>query len=200
MGKIFCIIGKSSTGKDTIYQRLLEEKELGLRRIVTYTTRPVRKNEKHGVEYFFCGREEKERFLAQGKVIEMRSYDTCHGVWDYFTVADEQMNLAEESYLLIGTLASYCKIRDFYGAEKVVPIYIEVEDGQRLERALRREQKQAAPKYAEMCRRFLSDEQDFSEEKLDAAGIEKRFVNEGDIEEVLTDIAVYIREEDRAEK
>lgn len=200
MGKIFCIIGKSSSGKDTIYQRLLEEKGLGLCRIVTYTTRPIRQNEKNGVEYFFCSRKEKENLLAQGKVIEIRSYDTCHGVWDYFTVADERTNLEEKSYLLIGTLESYCKIRDFYGTKRVVPIYIEVEDGQRLARALARERKQETPKYAEMCRRYLADEQDFSEEKLAAAGIKSRFVNNGDIEEVLADITTFIRKEDGVEE
>lgn len=197
MGKIFCIIGKSSTGKDSIYQKLLEEKELGLRRIVTYTTRPIRKNEQNGVEYYFCSREEKEKLLAQGKVIEIRSYDTCHGIWDYFTVADEHTDLEKESCLLIGTLESYCKIRDFYGEKKVVPVYIEVDDGQRLQRALTRERKQNEPKYAEMCRRFLADEQDFSEEKLADAGIRRRFANNGELEETLREIEAFIREEER---
>ena len=43
----------------------------------------------------------------------------------------------------------------------MIGIYIEVEDGVRLERALKREQQQASPKYAEMCRRFLADQDDF---------------------------------------
>lgn len=42
MGKIFYIMGKSSSGKDTIYRRLLEDKELELRNIILYTTRPMR--------------------------------------------------------------------------------------------------------------------------------------------------------------
>ena len=53
MGKIFCLMGKSSTGKDTIYKRLLEDQELGLQRIVPYTTRPIREGEQEGVEYHF---------------------------------------------------------------------------------------------------------------------------------------------------
>ena len=74
---------------------------------------------------------------------------------------------------------SYQKIREYYGKDIVVPIYIEVEDGERLQRALDRERTQAEPKYEEMCRRFLADAKDFSEENLIAAEIERRFVNDG---------------------
>ena len=53
MGKIFCIMGKSATGKDTIYKKILQNSELKLRRIVSYTTRPIREGEEEGVEYYF---------------------------------------------------------------------------------------------------------------------------------------------------
>ena len=58
-----------------------------------------------------------------------------------------------------------------------VPLYIHVEDGERLIRAVKREQMQSSPKYAELCRRFLADEKDFSQENLKAAGIEHYFNN-----------------------
>ena len=59
-----------------------------------------------------------------------------------------------------------------------VPIYIDVDNGERLERALHRERKQAEPKYTEMCRRFIADEKDFSKEKLEAAGITTSYMND----------------------
>ena len=65
--------------------------DLGLRRIVSCTTRPIRAGEADGVEYHFCTEEERDRLLATGRVIEMRSYDTCEGRWDYFTVADDRL-------------------------------------------------------------------------------------------------------------
>ncbi|NLP15475.1 MAG: guanylate kinase, partial [Clostridiales bacterium] len=52
MSKIYTVIGKSATGKDTIYKKLLEHEELGLRSVIMYTTRPIRKSETDGVEYF----------------------------------------------------------------------------------------------------------------------------------------------------
>ena len=177
MGKIYCIMGKSSTGKDTLFKKILGDESLALKTIVPYTTRPARAGEKNGVEYFFCDEEKVEELEREGRIIELRAYDTIHGIWKYLTVNDDQINLEHQNYLIIGTLESYLKIRDYFGKEKVVPIYIEVEDGERLKRAIAREETQEAPKYEEMCRRFLADAQDFSEEKIRQAGITHRFSN-----------------------
>ena len=54
-----------------------------------------------------------------------------HGIWNYFTVDDGQVDLANDSYLLVGTLESYRKVQAYYGLEQVIPIYVEVEDGLR---------------------------------------------------------------------
>lgn len=61
-----------------------------------------------------------------------------HGIWNYFTVDDGQVDLANDSYLLVGTLESYRKVQAYYGLEQVIPIYVEVEDGLRLSRAVER--------------------------------------------------------------
>lgn len=190
MGKIFYVMGKSASGKDTIYKKLLERLP-GLKTVVTYTTRPIRDGETEGVEYHFTTAGQLEQFQREGKLIEIRTYDTVFGPWSYSTVNDGQINLAEENYLMIGTLESYRSTREYFGADKLVPLYIQVEDGERLTRALEREKQQKQPKYAELCRRFLADEEDFSEEKLEEAGIEKRYVNSG-MEKCLSEIAETI--------
>jgi len=191
MGKIFYVMGKSSSGKDTIYKRILNDEKLKLKKIVMYTTRPIREGETNGEEYFFVGDEELEKLEQEGKVIEIRSYNTIYGIWKYFTVNDNQIDLTNNNYLMIGTIESFKMTKKFYGDNVLEPIYIEVDDGIRLERALRREQLQTIPKYEEMCRRFLADQQDFSEEKLMEAGIEKRFVNNY-LEECISEISNYI--------
>ncbi len=56
MGKIFYLMGKSSSGKDTIYKELIQ-KFPKMKRIVLYTTRPRREGERDGVEYFFTDEE-----------------------------------------------------------------------------------------------------------------------------------------------
>jgi guanylate kinase len=177
MFKLFIVMGKSATGKDTIFQKLKENSNLNLKTVVGYTTRPIRNGEADGVEYFFVEEEKLKELQANNKVIEHRAYQTMHGVWNYFTVDDGQINLNKSSYIMIGTLESYAQIKEYYGNETVVPIYIEVEDGMRLQRALLREQKQKIPKYAELCRRYLADEEDFSNENLNKLNVEKRYKN-----------------------
>lgn len=191
MGKLFCLMGKSSSGKDSVYKRLLSE-DLSLQRVVPCTTRPIRQGETNGVEYFFYSEEALDALRSEGKVIELRSYSTVHGIWNYFTADDGQIDLGRHDYLMIGTLESYRRLQDYFGADSLVPLYLAVEDGIRLRRALERESREEAPRYAEMCRRFLADEADFSQEKLDEAGIGKVFVN-NDLDSTVREIAAYIR-------
>ncbi|SFG48733.1 Guanylate kinase [Lachnospiraceae bacterium C7] len=191
MNKIFCLMGKSSTGKDTIYQELLKKSDLSIKNIVPYTTRPIRANEKNGREYFFCNEDKVKELEEAGKIIELRSYNTVKGLWKYFTADDGQIDLEKSNYLLIGTLETFISVRNYYGEETVFPIYIEVEDGERLTRALNREKIQKIPQYEEMCRRFLADQKDFSEENLIKANIKKRFVN-NDLKETIEQITSYI--------
>lgn len=186
MNEIIFIMGKSSTGKDTIFGQLLQDKDMGLKGVVLYTTRPIRSGETNGVEYNFVSDERADELLKAGKVIEMRTYQTVYGPWRYFTADDGQINLKSgERYIVIGTLEAYSDFVKYFGQEHILPIYIEVDDGIRLQRALDRERQQEKPKYAELCRRFLADCQDFSEEKLKAAGIDRRFYNNGDIKECI---------------
>lgn len=185
-------MGKSSTGKDTIFRRLLEDKELKLHMLVPYTTRPIRDGEIDGVEYFFTDEEGYTELLEAGKIIEERIYDTYYGLWRYFTIDDGRMDLKNKNYAVIGTLEAYNKMCGFFGKKKVIPVLIEVDDGIRLQRALDREKAQDSPKYEEMCRRFLADSEDFSAEKIEKAGIKKRFRN-NDLESCLKEIKDYIK-------
>lgn len=194
MGKIFYIMGKSSSGKDTIYKRLLECGELSLRTIVPYTTRPIREGEKDGVEYRFVDEQTVQELETAGRIIELRTYHTVHGAWKYFTAKDAQIDLDAYDYLLIGTLESYAKMRRYFGREKLVPIMIALDDGERLQRALLRERAQKHPRYQELCRRYLADEEDFSPKNCAEAEIERYFYND-DLESCLFEIKAYIQEQ-----
>jgi len=192
MHKLFVVMGKSASGKDTVFRDITQREELSLKTIVGYTTRPIRDGEQDGREYFFASKEALLTYQSENKVIEHRAYDTMHGVWDYFTLDDGQIDFERGSSIMLGTLESYGQIRRYFGEERVYPIYLEVEDGLRLERALLREKTQKKPKYAELCRRFLADEEDFKEENLKALEIIKRYDNT-DRELCLVDILKDIR-------
>ena len=194
MGKIFYLMGKSASGKDHIYEYLKQQETLELRPLVLYTTRPIRQGEQDGREYFFTDEKKLEDFRREGRIIEERVYHTVRGPWYYFTADDGQISLEKNNYLSIGTLESYEKMKEYYGEERMCPLYVEVDDGIRLERALKRERKQQHPQYAEMCRRFLADCEDFSEEKIERAGIRRRFYNNGAIEDCFSEIQNFVEQ------
>lgn len=178
MAKIYVLMGKSSSGKDTIYSELRKIKELNLKNITMYTTRPMRAGESDGREYFFTDEQYVRNLEDNNRIIELRAYNTVHGVWKYFTADDGQIDKnSDNKYLIIATVEAYEKYVKYYGNDMIVPIYIEVDNKTRIHRALAREDAQNDPKYAEMCRRFLADEQDFSDERLEKAGIVKRYNN-----------------------
>lgn len=194
MAKLFLIMGKSASGKDTLYKDIVARFGDGLGTVVPYTTRPIREGEQEGVEYHFITESEMKEMDEAGKVIEKRCYQTVYGPWYYLTADDGQIDLDRRSSILIVTPAAYGKLRDYFGAEQVVPLYVETEDGLRLARALKRERAQKNPKYEEMCRRFLADAEDFSEEKLRELGIDRRFVN-NQYDRVLNEMCDVIRKE-----
>ena len=189
MHHLFYLMGKSASGKDTIYREL--QRRLALRPLILHTTRPRRADEQDGREYYFIGQKELEDLRRSNSLIEERTYHTKEGDWTYCTVKNA-VDPAAGSCLGIGTLESYRKLRACFGAETVIPLYIEVEDGIRLQRALDRERAQSEPKYAEMCRRFLTDTEDFSEAQLQSAGIVRRFQNLS-LEACIAELEAYIR-------
>ena len=208
MGKLFYIMGKSAAGKDRIYKALLEENKFGFSRLVLYTTRPIRAGEEDGREYHFVNDAGLESFRKTGRVIEERTYQTIAGPWTYATVDDGRLYNENETFLGIGTLESYNRMRAYFAAgearlkeapeagskavPELIPIFIEVDDRIRLERSIERESKQAEPNYQEVCRRFLADSEDFSEKNMAEAGITRRFRNDGTFEECLTEVEEFI--------
>lgn len=192
--KIIYIMGKSSAGKDTIY-KILKEK-IDVKPYVLYTTRPIRTGEKNGIDYNYLTNEEMEQYSQEEncKVIESRTYNTVYGPWTYATILDNQFSSGKD-LLMTGTLESYNAILKYFKNKeniKIIPIYIEVEDGIRLERALKREMEQSNPKYIELCRRFIADSQDFSEENIKKSGIKKRFQN-NNLDNCVDEIVEYLK-------
>ncbi|MCQ2609527.1 MAG: guanylate kinase [Lachnospiraceae bacterium] len=186
---IYYLMGKSASGKDSIYKMLLL-KNKKLQEIAIYTTRPKRDNEVEGIEYHFV--DEKYLIDNENKVIEKRVYHTVYGDWYYATLDDGNIK-ENENYLMIGTLESYVRLKKYFGENKVYPIYIEVDDKERKNRAIAREMKQKVPKLEEMERRFIEDAKDFSEENIKSAGIIKRYQNE-DLEDCVSEILKDIKQ------
>lgn len=193
MGKIFLLMGKSASGKDAIYRNLLKDETLSLDKVVMYTTRPMRQGEEDGRQYFFVNESVYRLKDREGKIIEAREYHTKLGLWRYFTVDDGQIVLKKNNYLMIGTLDTLKSLRDYFGASAIAPLYIDADDGLRLERALKRERRQEHPRYDEMCRRYLADDRDFAKERLKDLNVKDIFANNDELEDCLRRVADYIR-------
>ncbi len=187
---IYYLMGKSASGKDTLYRRLRELRP-DWQEVVLYTTRPMRQGEIDGKTYHFVTAAQMAQLSAEGKLIEERIYQTVCGPWIYATVDDGQIREPEKrEYLMIGTLESYVQVRQYYGADLLQPLYIEVPDKLRMERAREREAREPKPRFDELERRFQADARDFAPEKLAAAGICRHYLNldlEKCIDEIIQD-------------
>lgn len=77
---LIVISGPSGVGKDSVLLRM-KERELPFYFVVTATTRPQRKGEKEGVDYFFVSREEFDSMIEKDQLIEHALvYDDYKGV------------------------------------------------------------------------------------------------------------------------
>ena len=72
MGKIFYLMGKSSSGKDSLFKKI-KERIPELKNIILYTTRPIREGEQNGVEYHFVDENKLQELEKRGCVIEQRA-------------------------------------------------------------------------------------------------------------------------------
>lgn len=196
MANFIYIMGKSASGKDTIYKRIKEQ--IDVKTYVLYTTRPIRTGEQEGVDYHYVSDEQMLKFKQEGKVIESRTYRTVKGPWTYATIADEQLE-QNGDILTVGTLESYNKIKEYYEDKedtKLLPVYITIDEEERRKRALEREKKQKNPNYEEVERRIKADNIDFSEENLKKAGIGQNETFENyDLDKCVESIVTYIQKE-----
>lgn len=175
-GKNILFDGKSSSGKDTLYRGLRIEFPQ-LKPVVLYTTRPMREGEQDGVDYYFIDDDKVELLKSQQKIIEIREYNTIYGIWKYMTVDDGNIDIKSENYLMIGTLESYAKIREYFGEKNLVPLYIHVEDGERTYQSCK---KGTDAEFSEICgalQEIFGGRKRFFARKLKAAGIEHYFNN-----------------------
>jgi guanylate kinase len=83
------LIGRTCSGKDTI---LKEITKLGLKPIVSYTTRPMRDGEVEGINYHYIDKSQFRRLKLQGFFAETTSYNVATGATWYYGSAKKDMN------------------------------------------------------------------------------------------------------------
>lgn len=130
--KTICILGFSSSGKDTISQAV--SNDTGIPILISHTTRPPR-NQKEIDEktYYFVD----EKFFAdESKFIEMRKYNTEFGIWKYGLTSEE---LAKNPLsLFIVDRQGYEELSEVVGEESLISIFINVDEKTLIERQAKR--------------------------------------------------------------
>lgn len=189
MRNIFYIMGRSSSGKDSIYKQLLADNKLEFNQVILYTTRPMRQGEKDGREYYFVSDEEFEELRKKNKFIEIREYNTVRGIWKYATSIDSFKD--DGNYLAIGTLESFMSLKKVFNVD-LHDIYIHVNDDILMNRSILRAKGDKAQDIEEIKRRFESDSIDFRQDKIKEAGITNLFENNSSLEECVSKIKDYI--------
>lgn len=93
------LCGKSGTGKSTICDEIVK---LGYKKVITDTTRPPRKGEKDGVDYFFDTDEQFQEYLDMGEFIETTSYKVASGaIWKYGTTIGQLNDAGKKSIIIL---------------------------------------------------------------------------------------------------
>ena len=98
MISILILIGKTSSGKTLIKEKLIEN---GFTGITTYTSRPMRKGEKQDVTYHFISEEDFKQKINEGFFAEWKSYITVDGVWYYGTALEDLENSDDKSVIIL---------------------------------------------------------------------------------------------------
>ena len=178
------ILGKTCSGKDTIVNNLIDLH--GFKKIVTSTTRAMRKGEKQDVTYHFLSEEDFKQKINEGYFVEYKKYDTEFGKWYYGTSLEDLEN-AEDNNVIILTPDGY---RDVVNklSKKSITIYIYANNATIKKRLLKR-----GDDKNEAQRRLEHDNEDFK-------GIENEvdrivYNNDGtDIDEVVNKILEFMED------
>ena len=183
--KIFALLGYMSVGKDTILKQVLKDID-DVKPIISTTTRPMRKGETEGVEYYFI--DDTEFFRRGTDFVEQRIYHTKvkeNGVekdatWRY---GIERMELEKDDYLIvIVDSVGYKELKNYVGNNKIVPIFISAPQEELKARALARGDLEA-----EVDRRLKDDYERFMDFRVRTVYHEVKNTN-GRLEEAIKEV------------
>ena len=183
MRKIFAIMGKASTGKDTLTKMLSETLELPI--ALSFTTRPMRVGEKQGVEYNFISDDDFWDLHGCDLLAEYTSYEVASGETWHYGLTKEELEKAEYVLVIVNP-DGFKQLTEIYG-DKVCSILIDAPADVRIKRYLDRDTV-TEEKAEECCRRFLADNKDFKD-----ISTNHYITNAGDLKSVYKKLESMVR-------
>lgn len=166
--KILCVLGESGSGKDTAVNYILEKYGDKFRPVITCTTRPKRPDEVDGKEYHFV--KDDEELSKRTDIIEMREYTSVIGRLLYFTT-ESSFDDPDGLYVVPTSPYQYNNYVKRFGEDTIIPLYIYCDPMTRLRRSIDRMSRKTLStsnevrlkEASEICRRFLSDKDDYDD-------------------------------------
>lgn len=163
MYKMIVFMGKAGAGKDSLMQqvlKLLAEKNIisEVHEIVSCTSRPIRENEAHGVNYYYYHPDDFAMKIINDEMLEFTNFNN----WWYGTSYD---SVRSDGIVNIGIFnpSGVRQLLDRPDCDVTV-YWVTTSDKQRLYRQLSREE---SPDVKEIIRRFHADEEDFADIDFD---------------------------------
>lgn len=154
-------VGKSASGKDTF---LKKQVAVGVKPIVSYTTRPQRVGEVDGVDYHFVSNGKFSQMITNNEFLEYRVYDTLvDGNPDKWYYGSPIINIENDDYVAVLDLVGAKDYIKYYGGKNIRIVYVCVEDEERERRAKLR----GSFNQTEWNRRLLDDNKKFTLEALE---------------------------------
>ena len=167
--KMIAIIGQAGSGKDTILRAVCEENP-DLNKIISCTTRPMRDNEKDGVDYHFYTVDQFTEEVLNDKMLEA----SCFNNWFYGTpiksLVKNKVNIGVYNPEGIESLMLHRNI-------ELYVFLIEASDKIRLIRQLERE---INPDIEEVFRRYKTDRADFADLPFHHNVLENEYIDDLD--------------------
>lgn len=172
MNTVFCVMGKSSSGKDCLAKSLVKNGKLSL--MIPYTTRPMRPGESDGNPYFFLS----EKAYMDEDIICNTKFESVHGNWSFGfkRMTEEELNVALPFIAVVSPKQFNMMNEAYEGIVQIVGLYIQADEEERMVHAIMREREKATPDYNELCRRFVSDANDFKYDNPDMEKMMKKNV------------------------
>lgn len=156
--KLFLLVGKSASGKDTLMNMLLSDfKEM--KPLVSHTTRPMRTGEKDGETYHFVDDATFEEMLDNGEFLETTSYtiESENKIYKYGLSKKEVMD-TPYAMTIVNPYGLNNLLANKFIKDNIVSILITRNDKDRILAYINRDEN---VNIKEMIDRYKRDEEDF---------------------------------------
>ena len=150
MLNMIVLSGASASGKTEAAKMLMVK--YGITKAITTTTRPMRKKEVNGKDYFFVSKEEFEQMIKEDRFVEHTLYNG-----NYYGSTKDQIADGRSVVIDLKGLESYSSLND----KRIVTFYLKTSEEVRFKRMLERGDSEA-----DAHRRIENDRRIFAETEI----------------------------------